>query len=158
MTTLLIRGLVAGIMLALLAAPTATAVPPAAETHTSHASAVEAAKKAKKKAKKAKRAKTTSSFGMTKAGGKAALGTVSSKNAKCIKNRKVKLFQIRPGKSRKLVGVDRKTGKPAGDGDGFWIIRTNLKLGRTYQAVVTKRVVGKVTCRAYKSSKLPYLG
>ena len=156
MTTMLTRGAVAGLVLSLLAAPGAMASPPTSDTLTSRASAVEAAKKAKKK--KTKKIKTSSSFGMTKVGGRAALGTVSSKKAKCVKNRKVKLFLIRPGKSKKLIGVDRRTGKPAGNGAGYWVIPAKLKMGKKYQAVVTKRVVGKLTCKAYRSSKLPYLG
>lgn len=95
---------------------------------------------------------------MTSWGGEAALGTVSSKNAKCVKNRKVKLYPIRPGKARKLVGTDKKTGKQSGNGDGSWVIPVNLKVGKKYQAVVTKRVVGKTTCKAYSTSRLPYSG
>lgn len=167
MRKLLTHATVAGVALAMLVAPAAGATVTSQDLVTSAdavavgapssalsvASAVKAAKKAKKK-----KVKTTSSFGMTKYGGEAALGTVSSKNAKCVKNRKVKLFQIRPGKSPKLVGVDRKTGKPSGNGAGYWVIPVNLKVGKKYQAVVTKRVVGKITCKAYKSSKLPWTG
>ena len=138
--------LVIGLALALLGTPTATAA-----DGTGRASAVEAA--AKKKT-----VKTATSFGLTSWGGEAALGTVSSKNANCVKNRKVKLYLVRPGKSRKLVGIDKKTGSPAGNGDGYWVIPTNLKVDKKYQAVVTKRVVGKVTCKAYTTSKVKYAG
>lgn len=151
MTKRVRHGIVAVMALSLLVGPTATAfASPPAET----ASAVEVAKKKAKKVRK--KIRTTSSFGMTASGGRAALGTVSAKKAKCVKNRTVRLFLIRPGKSKKLVGVDRRTGRPAGDGPGFWAIPAKLKEGRKYQAVVTKRVVGKLVCKAYKTSKLPF--
>ncbi len=140
------RVLAIGVVFALLGTPTAHAV-----DGPSRASAVEAA--AKKKT-----VKTASSFGLTKYGGEAALGRVSSKNAKCVKNRKVKLYLVRPGKSRKLVGMDKKTGSPSGNGDGYWVIPVNLKVGKKYQAVVSKRVVGKITCKAYTTSKVKYSG
>lgn len=149
MTQHLRRGLAVALASSLLIAPSAAAVP---STPAGTAAAVEVAKKAKKR----KKVKTSSSFGMTASGGKAALGRVSSKKAKCVNNRKVKLFLIRPGKPKKLIGVDRRTGKPAGDGPGYWVIPAKLKEGRKYQAVVTKRVVGKLVCRAYKTSKLPF--
>ncbi len=104
------------------------------------------------------KASTSTSFGLTKYGGEAALGTVSSTHPQCVKKRKVRLFQIRPGKKPKLVGVDRRTGLPSGNGDGYWVIPTNLKPGRKYVAVVTKRKVGRVLCKAYRTSKLPYSG
>lgn len=148
MTQHLRRGLAVALASSLLIAPSAAAVP---STPAGTAAAVEVAKKAKKR----KKVKTSSSFGMT-ASGKAALGRVSSKKAKCVNNRKVKLFLIRPGKPKKLIGVDRRTGKPAGNGPGYWVIPAKLKEGRKYQAVVTKRVVGKLVCRAYKTSKLPF--
>lgn len=106
----------------------------------------------------AAKARTSTSFGMTSSGGEAALGTVSSTHPACVKKRTVKLFMIRPGKKRKLVGVDRRTGQPSGNGDGYWMIPANLKPGRKYVAVVTKRKVGRVTCKAYQTSRLPYYG
>lgn len=139
-----IQVLVAGLVLTSLATPTASAI-----EGTPRASAVEAA---------ARKVATATSFGLTKYGGEAALGTVSSDNAKCVKNRKVRLYVIRPGKARKLVGVDRKTGSPVGNGDGYWVIPTNLKVGKKYQAVVVKRKVGKVVCKAYTTSKVRYSG
>ncbi len=167
MRKLLTHATVAGVALVMLVAPSAgaavaepTAPPSGALTAEAPSSSlsVASAVTAKKKAKKKKKVKTTSSFGMTKSGGKAALGTVSAKKAKCVSNRKVKLFKIRPGKSPKLVGVDRKTGSPSGDGPGFWMIPAKLKVGKKYQIVVTKRTVGKLTCKAYRSSKLPWTG
>lgn len=163
MMKLLKHGMVAGMVLALIAAPVGAASAGAGAgpggtvesagpaVQVTRSSAIEAA--ARKKS-----AKTTTSFGMTTWGGEAALGTVSSKNAKCVKNRKVKLYLIRPGKSRKLVGMDRKTGSPFGNGAGYWVIPVNLKVGKKYQAVVTKRVVGKITCKSYKTSKLKFYG
>ena len=147
MTKPWMRAVVASVALALLAGPSGAA----AQQGPDPAPAVAAA--AKKKS-----VKTSSSFGLTSWGGEAALGTVSSKSAKCVSNRKVKLYQIRPGKSRKLVGMDRKTGSPSGNGAGYWVIPTNLKVGKKYQIVVSKRVVGKVTCKAYTSSKVKFTG
>ncbi len=134
MTTFRIRGVIIGAVLALIASSGMTAATAASS------------------------ATTSTSFGLTKSGGEAALGTVSSSRPQCVKKRKVKLFLVRPGKSRLLVGVDRATGKPAGNGDGYWVIPANLKPQRKYVAVVTKRKVKKVVCKAYTTSKLRYAG
>jgi len=103
---------------------------------------------------------TSSSFGMTASGGKAALGTVTSKKAACVKNRKVKLFMVRPGKKAKQIGVDRRTGAPSGNGDGYWVIPANLKKGKRYYAVITQKNIGpkghKHLCRKYRTSTLPF--
>lgn len=97
---------------------------------------------------------TSSSFGLTSSGGEAALGTVSSPQADCVSNRKVKLFQARPGRDR-LVGVDRRTGVPSGSGEGYWVIPTDLRDGRRYYAVVVRKDVGSGShdhvCRAHRS-------
>ncbi len=105
-----------------------------------------------------RKARTSSSFGLTSSGGEAALGTVTSTHARCVKNRRVNLFLIRPGKPRKLVGVDRRTGRPAGNGDGYWVIETNLRPGRAYVAVVTRRQVGRILCLKYTTSRVRYSG
>lgn len=105
--------------------------------------------------------RTTASFGLTASGGEAALGTVSSPRAGCVKNRKVKLFLVRPGRDRQ-VGVDRRTGVPTGSGDGYFVIPTDLRPGRRYYAVVVKKNLGsgrhRHICKQYRTSALQYVG
>ncbi len=105
------------------------------------------------------RYRTLSSFGLTASGGEAALGSVSSPHAACVKGRKVKVYQVRPGRDLQ-VGVDRATGSPAGSGDGYWVVPMNLRPGRSYYAVVIARdlAAGRHLhlCKQYRTSAVRY--
>lgn len=105
--------------------------------------------------------RTSSSFGMTASGGEAALGTISSPKAQCVNLRKVKLFMVRAGRDR-LVGVDRRSGRPSGNGDGYWVVEANLRPGKRYYAKVVRKNLGtgshRHICRAYRTSTLTYFG
>ncbi|MDZ5619480.1 hypothetical protein [Nocardioides bizhenqiangii] len=102
---------------------------------------------------------TVSSFGLTASGGEAALGRVSSPNAACVNNRKVKLYLVRPGRDLQ-VGVDRRTGVPSGNGDGYWVVPTNLRPGRSYYAVVGAKDLAAGShlhlCKEYRTSVVPW--
>ena len=101
--------------------------------------------------------RTATSFGMGVYPVEAALGTISSPNAGCVNNRKVKLFQVRPGRDR-LLGVDRRSGS-ATNGDGYWTVRATLSPARRYYAVVLRKNVGSGAhdhlCKPYRTSRLP---
>lgn len=103
--------------------------------------------------------RTTSSYGLTASGGEAALGRISSPKGKCVNLRKVKLFQVRRGRDR-LVGVDRRSGRPRSDGPGYWVIETNLRSGKHYYARVVRENIGgrrhKHICRSYRTHAYPY--
>jgi hypothetical protein len=105
------------------------------------------------------RYRTVSSFGLTASGGEAALGTVSSPHAGCVKGRKVKLYQVRPGRDLQ-IGVDRRTGAPTGSGDGYWVVPTNLRPGRSYYAVVLAKDLAAGShlhlCKQYRTSAVRY--
>jgi hypothetical protein len=112
-------------------------------------------------AAKIKKHRTTSSFYFSIVHHESAFGTVGSPYAKCVKGRTVKLFQVRKHKPNRLLGVDRKTGKPAGKGKGYWWIRTNLKGDKKYYAIVVEkryRDHGKQhLCKAYRTSVATFL-
>jgi hypothetical protein len=101
--------------------------------------------------------RTSSSFGFAEP--TAALGSVSSPQAGCVRGRLVKLFRKRPGRDP-LMGRDR-SGVPSGSGDGFWEISRSLPDGRYYARVV-KKDIGRGShrhlCRAYTTSILRYPG
>ncbi len=105
--------------------------------------------------------RTSSSFGMTASGGEAALGSISSAKAQCVSGRKVKLFMVRGGRDR-LVGVDRRSGQPSGNGDGYWVVEANLRPGKRYFARVVRKNLGSGShrhiCRAYRTSTVTYSG
>ena len=105
------------------------------------------------------RYRTASSFGLTASGGEAAIGSVSSPRAACVQGRKVKLYLVRPGRDLQ-VGVDRRTGVPTGSGDGYWVVPTNLRPGRSYYAVVTAKDLAAGShlhlCKQYRTSAVRY--
>ena len=96
---------------------------------------------------------------MTASGGEAALGTISSPKARCVNKRKVVLFEVRPGRDRR-VGIDRRSGRPRGNGDGYWVIPTDLRPTKSYYARVLAKDVGPAghrhRCRAYRTSTIPW--
>jgi hypothetical protein len=105
--------------------------------------------------------RTASSFGLTASGGEAALGTISSPKAQCVSGRKVKLFMVRAGRDR-LIGVDRRSGQPSGNGDGYWVVEANLRPGKRYYARVVRKNLGngnhRHICKAYQTSRVTYSG
>ena len=103
------------------------------------------------------RYRTSSSFGLA-TGPDAALGSISSSNAGCVKGRTVKLHMVRGGRDA-LVGRDR-SGVPSGNGDGYWTVQANLRSGKRYYAKVQKKNIGprghEHICRGYRTSAVPF--
>lgn len=104
--------------------------------------------------------RTRVAWGMTASGGEAALGYVRSPKKKCVNRRKVKLLKVRRHKKDKVIGVDRRSGLPTGNGDGYFVIEANLREGKRYRVKVVRKNIGKNRhrhiCRGYKTRALRY--
>ncbi len=100
---------------------------------------------------------TTSSLNFSIYRHEAVIGAVGSPAAKCVNGRTVKVFKVRKKKPDLLLGTDRKTGN-SGWEPGFWKVRTSLRSGKKYYAVVlakSYRAGGKQhLCRSYRTPKV----
>ena len=103
--------------------------------------------------------RTTAAWGLTSSGGEAAVGWVESSNAACENDRKVKLFQVRPGADR-VAGIDRRTGHPVGSGDGYLLVTADLVQGKRYYIKVLKKDIGAGAhdhiCKAVTSGRVTW--
>lgn len=103
--------------------------------------------------------RTTSSFGYAESSPQGWLGSINTSggNPACTPGRRVTLFKVRTGRDAQ-IGSD-VSGRPAGNGAGFWQVETRLRPGRYFAKVKAKNIGPRGhdhTCKAYRTSKLRY--